>query len=156
MKFYECYAEGQSHFFASQQEAEYLIRSLREDVGGDYAEVERDEIFREVDLDAVDLENFLTADFDALSNEGVFWGDTSPETRQAMTAAIELARRVRRDAITRRLYDVMTVEEIAHTYGLEAGTVRVSIHRGYIHARKSGKSWLIHRDDARARWGKKR
>jgi excisionase family DNA binding protein len=46
----------------------------------------------------------------------------------------------------------MTVEEVAKTYGIQAGTVRVSIHRGWIKARKSGKNWLIKRSDADKRW----
>ena len=51
--------------------------------------------------------------------------------------------------------DLMTVNEVANTYGLQAGTVRRSIHKGYINARKSGALWLIRRADAEARWGKR-
>jgi len=51
-------------------------------------------------------------------------------------------------------YDLdMTVEDVAKTYGLQSGTVRRTIHLGNIHARKSGKNWLIRRSDAEARWG---
>lgn len=49
----------------------------------------------------------------------------------------------------------MTVEEVAKTYGIQSGTVRRSIHMGWIPARKSGKNWLIRRRDAEARWGKR-
>ena len=47
----------------------------------------------------------------------------------------------------------MTVEAVARKYGLESGTVRRSIHGGYIAAHKSGKNWLISKSDAEARWG---
>ena len=76
---------------------------------------------------------------------------------------IELAHRV--DLMAMRLFDyieakddldgAMTVEEVAKTYGRAASTVRGSIFRGYIPARKSGKNWLIRRSDAEARWGDK-
>jgi excisionase family DNA binding protein len=49
----------------------------------------------------------------------------------------------------------ITVEQCAFDYGIQAGTVRRSIHKGWIKARKSGKSWLIKRSDAEARWVKK-
>src|SRR5690554_4282910 len=48
--------------------------------------------------------------------------------------------------------DLMTVNEVANTYGLQPGTVRRSIHKGYITAQKSGALWLIRRADAEARW----
>ena len=51
--------------------------------------------------------------------------------------------------------DLMTVNEVATTYGLQPGTVRRSIHKGYITAQKSGALWLIRRIDAEARWGKR-
>jgi excisionase family DNA binding protein len=47
----------------------------------------------------------------------------------------------------------MTVEEVAKTYGIQPGTVRVTIHKGWIKARKSGKSWLIKLSEAERRWG---
>lgn len=53
------------------------------------------------------------------------------------------------------MLSVMTVEEVADTYPVAASTVRGSIHKGYIAARKSGKNWLIRRADAEARWGGK-
>jgi len=49
----------------------------------------------------------------------------------------------------------MTVEEVAKTYGIQPGTVRRTIHKGWIKARKSGKSWLIKLSDAQNRWGDK-
>ena len=50
--------------------------------------------------------------------------------------------------------DLMTVNEVATTYGLQPGTVRRSIHQGYINAQKSGAFWLIRRIDAEKRWSK--
>lgn len=49
---------------------------------------------------------------------------------------------------------LMTVEAVAKTYGIQAGTVRRTIHMGWLKARKSGKNWLIKRGDAESRWGK--
>lgn len=49
----------------------------------------------------------------------------------------------------------MTVEEVAKTYNIQPGTVRRTIHMGWLKARKSGKSWLIRRFEAEQRWGKK-
>ena len=51
--------------------------------------------------------------------------------------------------------ELMTVNEVATTYGLQPGTVRRSIHQGYINAQKSGAFWLVRRADAEARWGKR-
>ncbi len=53
------------------------------------------------------------------------------------------------------LHDVMTAAEAAEVYGIDHGTIRVSIHKGYITARKSGGTWLIARSDAERRWGQK-
>lgn len=52
------------------------------------------------------------------------------------------------------LYAVMTSEEIAETYGIDTSTIRRACLAGWIHARKSGRSWLIRREDAEKRWGK--
>lgn len=49
----------------------------------------------------------------------------------------------------------MTVAEVAETYGIQPGTVRRSVQMGWIPARKSGKTVLIRRADAEARWGKR-
>jgi excisionase family DNA binding protein len=54
------------------------------------------------------------------------------------------------------LNSLLTVSAVAEEYGLESGTVRTSIHKGYIPARKSGKFWLIRRADAEERWGSKK
>jgi hypothetical protein len=51
------------------------------------------------------------------------------------------------------LHDVMTAAEVSEVYGIDAGTIRVSIHKGYIPARKSGGTWLVARTDAEQRWG---
>lgn len=63
------------------------------------------------------------------------------------------------DFVPRSFYvqtsDLMTVNEVANTYGLQPGTVRRSIHEGYINAQKSGAFWLVRRSDAEARWGKR-
>ena len=49
----------------------------------------------------------------------------------------------------------MTVEEVAKTYNIQPGTVRRTISKGWIKARKSGKTWLIKLSDVEKRWGHK-
>lgn len=47
----------------------------------------------------------------------------------------------------------MTTAEVAETYGITAATVRQTILRGAVPARKSGRTWLIRASDAAAQWG---
>jgi excisionase family DNA binding protein len=54
------------------------------------------------------------------------------------------------------LYEVMTASEIAEQFAVDHDTIRVSIHKGYIPARKSGGTWLIRRADALKRWRSKK
>jgi excisionase family DNA binding protein len=53
------------------------------------------------------------------------------------------------------LRDVMTVQEIADTYGKTRDTVHKAIQDGKLPARQSAKTWLIRREDAEKRWRKK-
>lgn len=127
-KFYECYAEGQSHFYATQQEADASIASLRE-LGGDYADVEFSEIFREADLDEIAMGN-------------VAWDDTSESTKAEMVALLATP-----------TYNVLTAQEIADQYSLSASTVTRAAEAGaFPSARKAGRIWLINRDEAADRW----
>jgi excisionase family DNA binding protein len=50
----------------------------------------------------------------------------------------------------------MTVKEIAGEFGVDESTVREAAKKGWIPARKSGATWLIHKRDAYARWGERR
>lgn len=50
---------------------------------------------------------------------------------------------------------VLTAAEAAELYGLAEDTVRKTISRGQIPARKSGGTWLLLHSDAEKRWGKK-
>lgn len=56
------------------------------------------------------------------------------------------------ESIESELTSVMTATEVAEAYGITERTVRQSCERGYIPARQSGKTWLIRRRDAEARW----
>lgn len=47
----------------------------------------------------------------------------------------------------------MTTAEVSETYGITAATVRQTILRGALPARKSGRTWLIRSSDAAAHWG---
>jgi excisionase family DNA binding protein len=47
----------------------------------------------------------------------------------------------------------MTTAEVAERYGIAAATVRQTILRGALRARKSGGTWLIRPEDADAQWG---
>jgi excisionase family DNA binding protein len=51
------------------------------------------------------------------------------------------------------LRDDMTTTEVAETYGITDATVRQTIARGAVTARKSGGIWLIRRIDAEEHWG---
>jgi excisionase family DNA binding protein len=53
------------------------------------------------------------------------------------------------------LRDVMTVQEVADTYGITRDTVHKAIQDDRIPARQSSKTWLIRREDAEARWGER-
>ena len=53
------------------------------------------------------------------------------------------------------LYNVMTVKEVSIKYGVHRQTVHDAIREGYIPARQSGRTWLIHRKDAAERWASK-
>lgn len=55
---------------------------------------------------------------------------------------------------TSELDDVMSSSEIADTYGITPDTVRQTIARGAIKARKSGSVWLILRSDAERFWNR--
>lgn len=55
----------------------------------------------------------------------------------------------------RELYAVMSAGEAEDEFGLGQGTIRQAINRHQVVARKSGDIWLIRRQDAEARWGKK-
>lgn len=59
------------------------------------------------------------------------------------------------DEETAALVAGMTTSEIAEVYGIADATVRQTIARGAIPARKSGGVWLIHPDDAEAQWGRR-
>jgi hypothetical protein len=50
------------------------------------------------------------------------------------------------------LNQVLTLKEVSEIYKVNADMVRVSIHKGYISARKSGGTWLVLRSDAHNRW----
>lgn len=51
------------------------------------------------------------------------------------------------------LYAVMTTKEVSEVFGIEDATVRQTIARNAIPARKSGSTWLILRKDAEKQWG---
>lgn len=53
---------------------------------------------------------------------------------------------------TTALSDVLTLAEASELYQVDATTIRVSIHKGYVAGRKSGGTWLIARADADKRW----
>jgi len=57
---------------------------------------------------------------------------------------------------TELLQAVMTVSEIAETYGVNQNTVNQACRMGWLPFRKSGKTLLITRRDAEARWGWRR
>jgi excisionase family DNA binding protein len=59
------------------------------------------------------------------------------------------------DILSGRYKLMMTTSEVAETFGINDRTVREAIDKGWIKARKSGGTWLIRRQDAEARWGKK-
>jgi uncharacterized protein (DUF433 family) len=48
----------------------------------------------------------------------------------------------------------VTVAEVAQAYGIAPQTVREACQKGWIRARKSGATWLIHSRDACERWGR--
>lgn len=52
------------------------------------------------------------------------------------------------------LNSVVTASEISELYGVEVSVVRRACIDGAIPARKSGRTWLIRRADAAARWQK--
>lgn len=52
------------------------------------------------------------------------------------------------------LEQVLTISEVSVIYGVEVSTVRRACIAGWIPARKAGSTWLILRDDAKARWEK--
>lgn len=52
------------------------------------------------------------------------------------------------------LEQVMTTQEIAEEYGIADATVRQTINRDAIRARKSGSTWLILRSDAERFWNR--
>jgi excisionase family DNA binding protein len=54
------------------------------------------------------------------------------------------------------LYAVLTTSEVAELYGLDDSTPKKAAQEGAIPARKSGGTWLIRREDAEARWGKRK
>lgn len=139
-KFYECYAEGHSPHFASEDEAREAIEALNADHEYDLMDV-----YREVDMDEFNPIEFQTADMYAHSEE-TFWHDTSAQTRAAMIADFEARQ---------QLAAIITVEEIATLYAIDPGGIRATILRGSLLARKSGATWLIRRADAEARWGKR-
>ncbi len=60
------------------------------------------------------------------------------------------------DGYTGALEAVMTVKEIAETYGVSPFTVHDAIRHGWLPARRSGGTYLIRRRDAEARWGGRR
>lgn len=57
-------------------------------------------------------------------------------------------------SISEALDEVMTAGEAAELFGLAEATVRQTINRGQIPARKSGGTWLIQRSEATRRWKK--
>lgn len=56
------------------------------------------------------------------------------------------------ESLEDELTAVMTTAEAAEAFGISERTVRQSCERGYIPARQSGKTWLVRRRDAEARW----
>jgi excisionase family DNA binding protein len=52
------------------------------------------------------------------------------------------------------LNEVVTIAEAAEITGRAASTILTTIVNGNIHARKSGKTWLLRRSDVRDRWEK--
>lgn len=54
-----------------------------------------------------------------------------------------------------QLNKVMTSVEVAEAFGITDAAVRMAIQRGTIHARQSGSTWLILREDAEKKWRKK-
>lgn len=52
------------------------------------------------------------------------------------------------------MFDLMTAAEVATEFGIDGSTVRRACINGWIPARKAdGRTWLIKRPDAQARWG---
>lgn len=53
------------------------------------------------------------------------------------------------------LEEVVTVNEVAHLFDLDTSTPKKAAKKGRIPARKSGKTWLMLREDARLIWGQR-
>lgn len=53
------------------------------------------------------------------------------------------------------LEEVVTVWEVANLFSLDQSTPKKAAKKGRIPARKSGKTWLMLREDARLIWGEK-
>jgi hypothetical protein len=60
------------------------------------------------------------------------------------------------DGFTSSLDAVLTVTEVAETYGLSPFTIHDAIRHDLLPARKSGGTYLIRRRDAEARWGNRK
>jgi excisionase family DNA binding protein len=54
------------------------------------------------------------------------------------------------------LNEIITTSEAAERYNLDDSTPKKAAQEGAIPARKSGGTWLIRREDAEARWGKRK
>ncbi len=81
-----------------------------------------------------------------LTQEGIHWPEIDEDisVRGMMRGC---------DGFTSSLEAVMTVKEIAETYGISPFTVHDAIRHDWLPARKSGGTYLIRRHDAEARWG---
>lgn len=153
------YSDGfGSDFFVTRAEAEQELPLLR-DCSPDYADLEFDDVYEEVDIDTLINNEWHIEpnNSDWLSDpEDRMWGDTSEQTKQFMMSNARVSREIQQRKQIQELYDIMTVTEVAKTYKLDVGGVRATIKREALPARKSGTTWLIHRADAEARWGGKK
>lgn len=91
-----------------------------------------------VSLEGAELKAFTEA----------FWSELLPQV--AAEAQAEIDNRTA-DSV---LESVMTASEVADTYDIANATVRQTIARGAIRARKSGSTWLILRSDAERFWNR--
>jgi excisionase family DNA binding protein len=83
------------------------------------------------------------------SAEGLHWPDIDEDisVRGMMRGC---------DGFMSTLDAVMTVKEVADTFGISQFTVHDAIKHDWLPARKSGGTYLIRRHDANRRWGKKK
>lgn len=158
--FYYCYAEGQAPHYATEDEAQYTVEFLRQQ-DDDYAEITLDDLYEEVAVEDLDLNAPWVLD-----------GSTRQETVHAIERAqlrhrLEQAldgeaaewfrRYVELEPYTVPLDSIITGGEAAALYDRDGSTVRRTATYDWMQARKAdGRTWLIRRADAEARWGNKR